>query len=192
VRNYASILAISMILICQASAKVVDLSTKSDSTGDYDIAFCARPSPDTTGKPGHAFVAFSHRAADGTRDFFAIGHTVGVSTSPVSATWSYWGAPIPGRLKEERYTAIKQSCLDAKVDRKDYDNGIALTEDPLVKLGLSRPGNTVFESYKLGADDCMTFMISVANSLKAKGLKVPKRGSVELPMEYMRRFIDSN
>jgi hypothetical protein len=191
-RMRAFIVLLGMLLWASVAAKTLDYRTLSDPAGEYDIAFCARPSPDSTGKPGHAFVAFSHKGVGGDRDFLALGHTVSAGTAVASAGWSYWGAPVPGRLKEERYTAIKQACLVVKVDRKDYDSGIARIVDPLAKLGLSRPGDIVFESYRLGAEDCIAFMVSVANLLKPKGLKVPDRGGAELPMNYMGRFIAAN
>jgi hypothetical protein len=42
------------------------------------------------------------------------------------------------------------------------------------------------------AEDCMTFMIAVANTLSRKGVVVPARRTTELPMDYMRRFVDAN
>jgi hypothetical protein len=185
-------LLVALFISGSTTAKSLDLSTATALSGEYDIAFCARPSPDFTGKPGHAFVAFSHKDVDGTRDFFAVGHTVSAGISAARATWSYWGGPVPGRLKEERYTALRQACLNVKVDKRDYDSGIALTASPLAKLGLARPNDVIFESYKLGAEDCIAFMVLVANVLKARGLNVPDRGGTELPMDYMRRFITAN
>lgn len=43
---------------------------------------------------------------------------------------------------------------------------------------------------KITQNDCMTFMSSVAASLK--GVHVPTRGVTELPLAYLRRLIDSN
>jgi len=176
----------------QSNAKSIDLSNLTDPTGVYNVAFCARPSPDTAGKPGHAFVAYSHAAPNGDRDFVSIGHTLGAGVGPVSATWSYFGSPVSGLLKEERYTSIKQNCLDVVVNKADFNKARALAEDPLFKLGLTVQTGTVFEAYKLGLDDCMTFLISVAETLKSKGLKIPARGATELPMAYIVRFIAAN
>jgi len=175
-----------------ALAKEIDLRVMTDQSGDYDVAFCARPSPDTTGKPGHAFVSFSHVQASGDRDFLAIGHTVGADVSPAKAIWSYFGSPVSGLLKEERYTAIKQNCLDVNVNKADYDRAKAFTADPLAQLGISATDGVVLEAYKLGSDDCMTFLIDVANSLKSRGLHVPQRNSGELPMAYVQRLSDAN
>jgi hypothetical protein len=176
----------------QSNAKAIDLSNMTDPTGVYNVAFCVRPSPDATGKPGHAFVAYSHAKPNGDRDFVAIGHTVGAGVGPVSASWSYFGSPVSGLLKEERYTSIKQNCLDATVNKADFIQARALAEDPLFKLGLTAQPGTVFEAYKLGDSDCMTFLTSVAETLKSKGLKVPARGATELPMAYMVRFVAAN
>src|SRR5690349_10981507 len=79
--------------------KTLNLATRSDPTGTYNIAFCARTSPGVSGKPGHAFVSFSHKDTAGNRDFLAIGHTVAAGTTPGSAAWSYFGAPVSGVLK---------------------------------------------------------------------------------------------
>lgn len=185
-------LAFSLVASNPSCAKEIDLSNMTEASGDYNVAFCARPSPDSSGKPGHAFVSYSHVQPNGNRDFTAIGHTVGAGVGPVSAAWSYFGSPVSGLLKQERYTSIKQNCLDVRVNKTDFDNARALAADPLFKLGLTAQPGTVFEAYKLGADDCMTFMISVANTLKSKGLKVPARGATELPMAYVVRFIAAN
>ena len=173
-------------------AKTLDLSTRSDPSGIYNVAFCARPSPDTTGKPGHAFVSYSHQGLDGDRDFLAIGHTVAAGTGAISATWSYFGDQVSGRLKEEVYTSIKQNCLDVQVNQEDFARARALANSPLTALGLSDPEGSVLQAYKLGADDCMTFLIDVANTLKSAGLKVPSRGSRELPEAYVARLVSAN
>jgi hypothetical protein len=175
-----------------ARAKEIDLSTMSDPAGIFNIAFCARPSPDATGKPGHAFVSFSHMPHGGQRDFLAIGHTVSAGVGAGEATWSYFGSPVSGVLQEEKYTSIKQQCLDVQVNKTDYDQARALTTPALQLMGITRPGGTVFQAYKLGAEDCMTFMIKVANVLKPRGLNVPARGATEAPMAYMQRFIMAN
>ncbi|TCP67377.1 hypothetical protein [Sphingomonas sp. PP-CE-1G-424] len=181
------------VLACVATgapAKTINLATMSE-TGGYEISFCARPSPNG-GKPGHAFVAFSKVTTPGNRQFLGIGHTLAAGTSATAATWSYFGSPVPGVLKEEVYTAIRQQCLTAKVNSADYNAAYALTQPPLQKMGITTVGGPVFEAYKLGDKDCMTFMISVAQILSYRGLVVPARGSVEFPMDYMQRLIASN
>jgi hypothetical protein len=184
--------SLSLFASHQLKAKEIDLSNMTDPTGVYNVAFCARPSPDVTGKPGHAFVAYSHANPNGDRDFLAIGHTVGAGVGPASAGWSYFGGPVSGLLKEERYTSIKQNCLDVTVNKADFNQARALGEDPLFRMGVTAQPGTVFEAYKLGLDDCMTFLISVAETLKSRGLKVPVRGATELPMTYIVRFIAAN
>lgn len=190
----AATFGLACIMPQPASSKDVDLRTMSEASGVYDVAFCARPSPDQSGKPGHAFVAFSHKPLDADRDFLAIGLTVTAGVTPTSAilSWFYWGSPVSGRLKEERYTDIRQKCLNVGVDKQDYDRARALTDDPLQKLGVTQAPGIVFETYKLGEEDCMTFLTAVARKLEAKGLKVPQRGNTELPMHFVLRFIDAN
>jgi len=175
-----------------AKAKEVDLRTMSDPTGEYNVAFCSRPSPDTTGKPGHAFVSYSHVLPGGNREFLAIGHTVGADVTPAKAIWSYFSDPVSGLLKEELYTSIRQRCLDVQVDKSDYDRARARASNALALLGIVPADAIVLEAYKLGAEDCMTFLIDVANSLKSKGLNVPARQAGELPMPYVQRLSDAN
>ena len=121
-----------------AHAKTIDLSTRTDPLGEFDLAFCSRPSPDSAkGWPGHAFVSFSWKRPNGDRDFTAIGHTVTPGTSVPAATWSLFGSPISGWLRDERYTAVLQNCLEVRVNKEDYDRAHALTQSPLQALGLS-------------------------------------------------------
>lgn len=176
-----------------AMGATIDLRTRTDVTGEYEIGFCVRPTPDTAKNlPGHAFVTFSVSPPKKQRTFLSIGHTVQPGTSPVSAAWSYFGESIPGYLAEEKYTSAMQACLVAKVDKEDYERGLALTKDPLASMGITSPALPVLQAYKLGSEDCVSFMIDVANVLNYKGLKVPSRGAMELPMKYMQRLIGSN
>ena len=171
----------------------LDLRTSSDVSGEYEIGFCARPSPDTTKQlPGHAFVSFSIKSQDGRRTFKAIGHTVQSGVSGASAAWSYFGDRVDGYLKEEKFTSAMQSCLVAKVNLSDYERAFALTKNALASMGAIPSDVPVFEFYKLGEDDCLSFMMNVANLLVSKGLKVPKRNPTELPLSYIQRFIEAN
>ena len=190
--KFLLVLCLATSVSAGALAKEIDLSNISDPAGIYNIAFCARPSPDATGKPGHAFVSFSHLPHGGQRDFLAIGHTVGAGVGPAEAAWSFFGTPVSGVLGEEKYTSIKQQCLDTQVNKSDYDQARALAMPALELMGIGQPGGTVFQAYKLGDEDCLAFMINVANILKPRGLSVPTRGATETPMAYMERFIEAN
>lgn len=184
---------VAALVSTPATAKEIDLSTRTDPTGTFQIGFCARPSPDTLKRwPGHAFVSFSHQNPTGERYFIAIGHTVAAGVTAAGAIWSVVGAPVSGVLKEENYTSAMQNCLVVKVDKADYDNALKLTQSPLRRLGLVSTDSSTIEAYKLRAHDCMTFMIEIANTLNRKGIVVPVRGSTELPMEYMQRLIGAN
>ena len=188
-------LAIASVFTAMTStvveAKVLDLSTRTDASGTYEVAFCARPSPQGS-IPGHMFVSFSHTDPAGERDFMAIGHTVNAGVGPAAATWSYFGSPVGGHLGEERYTSVKQNCLDVVVNREDYDRAKAFADDPLSNLGVTPSPGIVFENYKLGADDCISFAIQVANSLSGVGLMVPTRQALDLPMAYELKLISAN
>lgn len=176
----------------QAVAKEVDLRNQTDADGEYNIAFCARPSPDKSGLPGHMFVAYSRVTNTGERTFVAIGHTVEAGVGVTPAVWSYFGSPVNGLLKHEMYTAIEQKCLDTRVNQADFDKAFALTVSPLAALGISTGQDVVLEQYSLGEEHCMTFALSVANLLVSRGLVVPDRGAVETPMKYIQRLIDAN
>jgi hypothetical protein len=176
-----------------AWSKDIDLSTRSDPDGSFQIGFCARPSPDTfKGWPGHAFVSYTHRKPRGEIQFTAIGHTVTAGVSPVRAAWSLFGSSVSGLLKEEVYSATLQNCLLVKVDRENYERAFELTKSPLQKLGIVRDASPVFETYKLGAEDCVSWMTAVALTLRSKGIVVPTRGNTDIPMSYMQKFIAAN
>lgn len=190
--RFTLVFCLTISISARAAAKEIDLTNISDPSGIYNIAFCARPSPDATGKPGHAFVSFSHLPHGGKRDFLAIGHTVAAGVDPAEAVWSFFGTPVSGVLGEEKYTSIKQQCLDTEVNKVEYDQARALAKPALDLMGIAQPGNTVFQAYKLGDEDCMTFMMQVANILKPRGLNVPPRSAGETPMLYIERFIEAN
>ena len=97
-----------------------------------------------------------------------------------------------GLLKEERYTSIRQNCLDVDVNKADYQRALAYTANPLAQLGIGSPGDIVLQAYKLGNEDCMAFAINVAKALESSGLKVPARRAMELPTDYIQRLSDAN
>lgn len=191
--RYASLIFLFVFSSISLGA-YLDLRNLSDKDGEYEIGFCARPSPDTIKNlPGHAFVSFSHFSNENKRNFLAIGHTVQAGVSLLRAAWSYVGDPVEGYLKEENYTSSMQSCLIVKVNKADYEAAFNLTKNPLDQIGIFTSKTfIVLQTYKLGSDDCMNFMINVAKTLEPKGLKVPKRHDTEFPMNYMIRFIDLN
>jgi hypothetical protein len=196
VRRCHSILrAVSLILVIAGTAysKNIDLATKSDFSGTFEIGFCAGESPDVPLKiPGHAFVSFSHKDRQGNRSFLAIGHTKSQGIAPIEAVWSYFGSPVHGFLKEEVYSSRMQVCLMVNVDKSDYEAAFALSKSPLRNMGVAMPADPVFEAYKLGAEDCVSFVTSVAAILRPRGLKIPKRGVTELPLQYIRRMVEAN
>jgi hypothetical protein len=168
--------------------RTIDLRTRTDARVTHEVSFCARPSPGPSNLPGHAFVAFSTLEANGQRTYKAVGHT---SVAPLANTIVTYvgGKPVSGILKEELYTDALQRCLVAKVDAEAYARAEALTADPLKKFGISGDGPVTL-AYRLGSEDCVGFMTSAMRAL-GSGLKVPARGATELPLDYLRRVIDS-
>lgn len=187
--------AAALALCCAAAAaephQVVDLRKRTDAAGSYEISFCARPSPGRTGLPGHAFVAFSHVEPGKPRVFRAVGHTT--SASAAKTVLTYGGAiGVPGRLAEERYTAVRENCLVAKVNDSDYRRALGRTQPVFRRWGIGSADDPVLATYSLGDKDCMDFMLQVAQDLRAPALKLPRRGAAEFPLPYLRRLIDAN
>jgi hypothetical protein len=175
-----------------APPKKINLANQSEPTGVYELGFCSRPSPvSSKGWPGHAFVSFSHSTSAG-HDFMSIGHTITAGTSSAAAGWSLFGSAVGGLLKAENYTSVLENCLLVVVNKQDYDRAHALTVSPLQTMGLVRGPAIVFQAYKLASEDCVGFTISVAETLKSKGLKVPARNSLEGPASYIQRLIAAN
>jgi hypothetical protein len=172
--------------------KVIDLRKVTDAGGEYEIGFCARPSPDAKlGLPGHAFVTFSHRARDGKRTFVAIGHSTSADIGAVLLSYLGPLGRVSGYLADEKYSSVMEKCLVVQVNETPYNNAVAMISDPLATMGLGPPGGPVLIAYKLGSEDCMSFMIKVAATL-GPALKIPDRVAIETPLPYVRRFIDAN
>lgn len=172
-------------------AKTLDLKTHTDiDGGNREISICARPSPDNLGLPGHAFIAFSETTKDGKRSFRAIGHT---AFSVGEALLSYTGlVTAEGALVDEKYTSIKQQCLTLQVNKSDYDKAYGVTVQPLKNMGIEfDEAKPIQKAYSLGAEDCVGFLTTQVNFFASK-VVVPPRKSGELPLDYIRRFIDSN
>ena len=174
-----------------AADKRINLANKSDLAGTFELGFCARPSPSSAkGWPGHAFVSFSQKSPEGARTFSAIGHTVAPGVGLAKAGWSLFGSPVPGILKEENYTSVMEECLIVEVNKEDFDKALGMSKSPLEKAGLKISG-PLLEVYVLGAEDCVAWMIGIANLIRPKGLKVPERKMAESPMPYMRRLVET-
>lgn len=187
------LLTISFVFPIYSFGASLDLRNLSDESGEYEIGFCSRPSPNTIKNlPGHAFVSFSAYLSNGNRTFKSIGHTIQENTSLLSTTWSYFGDSVVGYLSEEKYTSIEESCLLVKVNKTDYEKALLLTTNPLQTMGLASNDAPVLEAYSLGANDCMSFMIDVARAIESKGFIVPDRNAGELPLDYIGRLIDAN
>jgi hypothetical protein len=180
-RIAAALLVLStFVLANQALAdphRIVDLRTRTDAAAEYEVGFCARPSPDASmgGVPGHAFVSFSMKPAGGERTYVAVGHTTKAPVPAALLSYVKVFGPVPGYLGEELYTSLKEQCLIAQVNREDYNKALALAKNPLAALGLDASDAPVRLAYSLGAQDCMTFMIHVMQSIGGSTLKIPSR-----------------
>jgi hypothetical protein len=172
--------------------KKLDLRVKSDPDGlEREVLICARPSG-TASIPGHMFVAFSTRSvSSGQRTYYTVGHT---SNAPLPQTLLTYTGLIPnvsGHLAEERYTNAQERCLVLAVNRGDYDRAFALAHPSIESIiGNKTPSGPLLLAYTLGANDCMELAIATAKTFK--GVTVPDRQATELPMNYVRRLIDSN
>lgn len=167
--------------------KEIDLSTISDPSGEFAVSLCARSSPSTT-VPGHAFVVYSQKPHGGDRKVLSVGFTT--TSGPAKAALSYkgWLTKVDGYLGEEKYTSVNEACLVVKVDKKVFEAAWNLAHPLAIIPALADLRFTA--AYTLGEHDCMTFMSDVAASLK--GVTVPTRMALELPLPYIRRMIESN
>lgn len=99
-------------MIAQQPHKVPDLRNQTEPTGEYEVGFCARPSPDTVKNlPGHAFASFSHQLPNGKRTVIAIGHTTSAPASKAILTFLKWIPSVSGHLSEETYGRFERDAL---------------------------------------------------------------------------------
>ncbi len=180
------------LLTSPAQAHTKDMRSMS-SNADPEVGFCSRPSPDKFGFPGHAFVTFSERRSDDSRNFRAVGHTVAFGTSAGAAALTYFGGTaVAGQQAEERYTSIKQHCLTVKVDKSAYDAALAAAQPTLTALGIPADVAASAERYSLKNNDCVTFARRVALALEARGLSVPVRSSIDTPASWIGKLTSAN
>lgn len=170
---------------------MIDLATRSEPGGPYEVGFCARPSPNEKGFPGHAFVSFAQGSGDG-RTFLAIGRTIEPGTSTGSAVAPYFGTPVPGLVREEEYSHIRQNCMTVRVNADHYQAARAQALPRLASLNLETGAVPRTEAYSLGSADCLTFVVDVARQLETAGLKVPARAPADLPQTYIRKLDQAN
>ena len=174
-----------------SEARDKDLRTKTDAAGVTEISFCARPSPNSFGFPGHAFVAFSDQSAGGS--FRSVGHTVAPETGAAAALFTYFGGgSVAGQQVEERYSHLKQDCLTLQVDREVYQKSISAARPTLTVLGIPDQAAASVERYSLSGNDCMDFIMRVAQPLKPAGLSIPPRGATDTPLDYIRKLTAAN
>lgn len=187
--------ALVLLVFANAQAgphKKLDLRVKSDADGlEREVLICARPSGNAS-IPGHMFLAFSTRStASGQRTYYTVGHT---SNAPVPQTLLTYTGLIPnvsGYITEERYTHAQEQCLVLAVNQVDYEKAFTLARPSIEQvIGNKTPLGPLLLAYSLGVNDCMGLAIGVAKLFQ--GVKVPERKATELPMDYVRRLIDSN
>ncbi|MGY4816785.1 hypothetical protein ACVNP3_12700 [Pseudomonas chlororaphis subsp. piscium] len=172
--------------------KKLDLRVKSDSDGlEREVLICARPSG-TAAIPGHMFLAFStHSAASGQRTYYTVGHTTSAPVPQTLLTYTGLIQNVSGYITEERYTHAQEQCLVLAVNQVDYDRAFTLARPSIEQvIGNKTPIGPLLLAYSLGANDCMGLAIGAAKVFQ--GVKVPERKATELPMDYVRRLIDSN
>lgn len=185
-------LAAFLALSTTALGAEKDLRTHTDAQGETEVGFCARPSPNAFGFPGHAFVTFSEAPVAGPRSFRAVGHTVGAAGVPATVFTYFGGHAVAGRQMEERFTHMKQACLVVKVDRTAYDRAVAAARPTLTVLGLPDALAASAESYALNGNDCVDFATRVATAIKPAGLSVPARSGTDQPIGYINKLISAN
>lgn len=187
-----TIAALADAPVCAAAVEK-DLRTLSDASGETEVSFCARPSPNDFGLPGHAFVAFSEKPTGKLRIFRAVGHTIAPTAGPVASGFTYFsGGSVAGQQAEERYTHVKQACLTLQVDRMVYQSALAAARPTLTAVGVPDAVAASVERYTLNGNDCIDFAMKVAQVIKPAGLNVPARGAIDTPMSYLQKLIAAN
>lgn len=189
--KYALALLVVVAIPDAASARVLDLATRSEAGGPHEVGFCTRPSPNEKGFPGHAFVSFA-QGIGGGRKFLAVGRTIEPRTATSTLVGSYFGNPAPGLVREELYSHIRQNCLTVRVNADRYHAARAQAIPRLAALNLETGAVPRLESYSIGRADCITFIIDVAEQLEGAGLKVPVRTSADLPQDYIQKLDEAN
>lgn len=190
---FIAVIASVLGTFASASAREKDLRTRSDSWGEAEISFCSRPSPDSFGFPGHAFVGFTEKPRDQSRMYRAVGHTIGASAGLAPIVFTYFGGTsVAGRQAEERYTHMKQACLTLQVDRAVFQKALAAAKPTLSILGIPDTVAASLERYSLNENDCIDFAIKVAKELQPVGLSVPPRGATDTPAAYVAKLMNAN
>lgn len=190
IRFAATIIFGLTCMVCRATPhREIDLRNQTDANGDYAISLCARPSPGPLALPGHAFVAYSFKPTGGERKFLALGFTTDSSVKGVLSFSKVLATP-PGYLGEEKYTSVKEECLVLLVNESDFNAAYALALPFYNVPALS--SLTYSGVYSLTTNDCVTFMTNTAKQFTPRGIKVPPRQSIDLPLPYLRKLIDAN
>lgn len=187
------LLTVLMVSLQPALAQeaTVDKRIRSE-PANYEISFCARPSPGATGLPGHAFVTFSQvigQTAGGAdkRSFVSLGRSTDESGFDV-----IHGKSVKGFISEENYSHEKQRCLVVLVNQEAYESAFALTRPLLERLGIANQSyaGRVYSNYDLGENDCVTFVMEVASIV---GIEVLDRdGFDNFPMKYLEALREAN
>lgn len=171
----------------------LDLRRSTDAAGRTEISFCARPSPNSFGFPGHAFIVFNEKPVSGAGKMRAVGHTVSAGAGGAATAFTYFGGSSVGGVQaEERFTHMKQACLTALVDRADYNAAVAAARPTLTHLGIADALAASVERYSLNENDCIDFIVRVARALTPIGLNVPQRTAADRPLSYVEKLKQAN
>lgn len=139
----------------------------------YFVAFCA-----DGGVPGHAFISIGRESSsssssinDGVWGLYPSSSSQGAKSFVIGA--------VPGYLKDDFLRNVDY-VLSVEVGKDDYDR---------VKSTINKWKN---KNYELLENDCLSFVIEVANILSGK-ITIPQRQGFEnFPAKYLKNLIDSN
>lgn len=139
----------------------------------YFVSFLA-----DDGVPGHAFISIGRESekekssiTDGTWGMYPKKNNSNVKEILIGE--------VPGKLKDDflREVDLTYSC-EIKFDDYNKMKGIILKWKS--------------KNYELAKNDCLTFLIEIANVINYK-IKVPKReGYKNLPSNYLKKLIELN
>ena len=151
-------------------SKIVDLRNQSEA-GEYGVAFASRQ---TTGDYDHAFMIWYY-------------------SDPSNHRTVRRGAGFYGVAAENAFDLVlgtSGGLLDDSRERIDHQL-IVLVSKPTFDASIAveiRYGNG--ETYRLGFNDCTTFVESVAKAVA--GLTVPSRLANLFPNRFIRAMFDAN
>jgi len=162
----------------------IDIREKPDND-NLAIAFCARGPLSVKDRSlfGHAFIAlYVDDAAREVCTAKALGFfpKLDAVSDQIESYFRFVPAKLSDDIVKNRGKTGGECVVLVRVDKTQYARA---------KLVIELWGDQPYSRYKLRERDCVTLAQKVADTL---GLKVPDRGKLDLPVEYIRKIASEN